>query len=124
MKLNESKTMLLIFIALLCSAPFLRICTATVTPLPNQAVVTGALAADLDITSAIQTKLSQDPNIANTHIMGSTQDGVVTLEGTVDSQVQVDEATNIAKSVSGVKSVAVKIVVKITPVTRLQNETN
>lgn len=53
----------------------------------------------------IQQKLFGDKDVAAMGIKVETNDGVVTLSGSADNQVQADNAVSIAKSVAGVKEV-------------------
>ena len=59
----------------------------------------------------IQEKLFSDKDISVTEINVETKNGIVYLSGTVDSQEKANNAVNLAKSISGVKSVESKIVV-------------
>lgn len=59
----------------------------------------------------LQKKLFSSEDVAAMTISVETNNGVVSLSGTADSQEQIDNAINIAKSVKGVKNV--KSTVKI-----------
>lgn len=68
------------------------------------------LVADSIITAKIkgmfiQKKLYGDNDIAAMSIKVETNNGIVSLSGTADNQKQIDNAIDIAKSISGVKSV-------------------
>lgn len=68
----------------------------------------GALADaanDASITSDVQSKLAVDTSLKGTAITVSTEDGVVSLSGNVNSDTQASTATQIAGSVSGTKDV-------------------
>jgi hypothetical protein len=60
---------------------------------------------DAQITSEIQSKLFADPNITGKQIYVSTQSGVVTLTGTVPTDMERANAGNDAGQVKGVKTV-------------------
>ncbi|MCI0402018.1 MAG: BON domain-containing protein [Acidobacteria bacterium] len=60
---------------------------------------------DMQITSEVQSKLFADPNITGKQIYVSTQSGVVTLAGTVPSEMERAAAGNDASQVKGVKTV-------------------
>jgi osmotically-inducible protein OsmY len=60
---------------------------------------------DDDIVSAIYKKYAKDSALIGTTLTVSSQNGVVSIGGTVTSQSQSDEATIAAKSVPGVKAV-------------------
>ncbi|MGH9555636.1 MAG: BON domain-containing protein [Terriglobales bacterium] len=60
---------------------------------------------DTQITSEIQSKLFADPSITGKQIQVSTQAGVVTLSGTVPTDMERAAASNDASQVKGVKTV-------------------
>jgi hypothetical protein len=60
---------------------------------------------DIAITTSIQAKLFQDPSLKMQDIRVSTQDGVVTLTGTVDTQAQQASVDRIASVEPGVVKV-------------------
>ncbi|HXH50954.1 MAG TPA: BON domain-containing protein [Terriglobia bacterium] len=60
---------------------------------------------DIAITTSIQAKLFQDPSLKMQDIRVSTQDGVVTLTGTVDTQAQQAAVDRIASMEPGVVKV-------------------
>lgn len=60
---------------------------------------------DNAITTSIQAKLFQDPSLKTQNITVSTQNGVVTLSGTVDTQQQQSAVENIASMEPGVVKV-------------------
>jgi BON domain len=60
---------------------------------------------DISITTSIQAKLFQDPALKTQDIRVSTQDGVVTLTGTVDTQLQQAAVDRIASMEPGVAKV-------------------
>ncbi|HFZ8994931.1 TPA: molecular chaperone OsmY [Citrobacter freundii] len=62
-------------------------------------------AGDAATTSEVKAKLLADDIVPSRKVKVETNDGVVQLSGTVDSQKQIDRAESIAKAVDGVKSV-------------------
>lgn len=70
---------------------------------------------DDDIVSAIYAKYNKDPALTGTKLTVSSQNGIVTVSGTVTSQSQADEASIAAKSVNGVKDVRSNINVTTNP---------
>lgn len=69
-------------------------------------------AGDTAITSQIKAKLLADDMVPSRNITVETSDGVVQLSGSVESRQQADRAADIAKAVSGVKSVENNLRVK------------
>lgn len=69
-------------------------------------------AGDTAITSQIKAKLLADDMVPSRNITVETSDGVVQLSGSVESRQQADRAADIAKAVSGVKSVENNLSVK------------
>lgn len=95
--------------------------TTTNTVPPQQTTVTavqGITAVDRDalvsvVVSDVQAKISQDPTFTGTNIAVTSQPGVViVLNGSVDSQTQVDAAISAARSVPGVVDVHSNLTVK------------
>ena len=62
-------------------------------------------AGDTAITSEVKAKLLADDIVPSRKVTVETSDGVVHLSGTLESSKQVDRAADIAKAVTGVKSV-------------------
>lgn len=62
-------------------------------------------AGDTATTSEVKAKLLADDIVPSRKVKVETNDGVVQLSGTVDSQAQIERAESIAKAVDGVKSV-------------------
>jgi hyperosmotically inducible protein len=60
---------------------------------------------DASLTTKVEEALKSDQSTANARIHVSAKDGVVTLNGKVDSKTTADHAEQTAASVSGVKSV-------------------
>jgi len=83
----------------------------------GDAVVKGAEKAgdymdDAAITAKIKADILQDPLLKVFEIDVVTTDGVVKLNGMVDSKLSIDKATEIARSVKDVKSVQNNLVIK------------
>ena len=60
----------------------------------------------------VRIKLAQDVDVKGGALKVDVKDGKVTLGGVVETQMQKDKATKIAKKVKGVKSVVNQIEVK------------
>jgi len=60
---------------------------------------------DLTISTQVKIALIDDARLGEFRINASTSHGVVTLQGTVPSPVDVDHATAVARKVRGVKAV-------------------
>jgi len=60
---------------------------------------------DRAITSIVQDKLQTDSQLMGSSIVVDTRDGEVTLKGTVNSQADINRATQLASYVDGVKKV-------------------
>jgi hypothetical protein len=68
-------------------------------------VFAGCGRSDQQITSDVQSKINSDSNVQNKQISVSADKGVVTLSGTVTSDLERQAAANDAGQVSGVKTV-------------------
>jgi hyperosmotically inducible protein len=66
---------------------------------------------DAQITTAVKEKLARTPSLKDANLQASTKDGVVTLTGTLKTGGLKGVATNVAKSVKGVKRVDNQITV-------------
>jgi hyperosmotically inducible periplasmic protein len=66
---------------------------------------TGAAATDAAVTSAVKTKFLADTAVAGLKIDVDTQNGVVTLNGTVASKTEADKAVSLARETDGVTRV-------------------
>jgi hyperosmotically inducible protein len=66
--------------------------------------VSGAT-TDASITAAVKMKMADDPLVSASKIDVDTEDGNVTLNGTVKSAAEEQKAIDLAKSVDGVKNV-------------------
>lgn len=67
---------------------------------------------DQNINAAFQAQISTSSDLRTQSINASTQNGIVTLNGTVDTQAQADRAVSIAKSISGVNGVQSNLTVR------------
>lgn len=67
---------------------------------------------DATITTKVKTAILNDPELKVLKVHVATNNGVVTLSGTVDSPANSDHAKNIAGAVKGVKSVDNQLTVK------------
>ena len=67
---------------------------------------------DTTITTKVKAAILTEPGLKTLEISVDTVNGVVTLSGSVDSQANSEQAKTVASTVSGVKSVDNKLVVK------------
>src|SRR5436309_1787262 len=70
---------------------------------------TGAVLSDAEITTAVKTKLAADKHVSASKIDVDTNDGAVTLNGTVKTAAERSAAARIAHQTKGVKSVTNKL---------------
>lgn len=91
------------------SSPPVQATTYTTT------VSTTSSSIDDDIVTAVYAKYAKDPALIGTKLTVSSQNGIVTVSGTVTAQSQADEASIAAKSVTGVKDVRSNINVTTNP---------
>src|ERR1039458_10549907 len=70
------------------------VCLAAEKPLTDDAVY-----------NQVRIKLADDPVVKGGGLEVEVKQGVVTLSGTVELQVQIEKATKVAKKVKGVKEV-------------------
>lgn len=73
---------------------------------------TGGYLDDTAITAKVKADILLDPKLKVFEIDVFTTDGVVKLNGMVDSKLSIDKATEIARSVKDVKSVQNNLVIK------------
>jgi hyperosmotically inducible protein len=66
---------------------------------------TGEVITDAAITSEVKTKFLAEPGVSGLNINVDTDNGVVTLKGTVKSKAEADKAVMIARNSKGVKRV-------------------
>lgn len=71
----------------------------------DAAAKAGAVVTDGAITSAVKTRFLADPMVKGLKIDVDTDNGVVTLNGNVASKAEMDKATELARSTTGVKRV-------------------
>ena len=96
--------------------------TTTVTPsaTTNSAMTSassamssaGGAVSDSAVTAKVKTALLADDNVKGLKIDVDTSGGVVTLNGTADTQANMSKAQTIAQGIEGVKSVENKLSVK------------
>jgi hypothetical protein len=60
---------------------------------------------DMAITSKVEEQLSNDFDLSGSRIIVNTDEGIVTLKGMVNSQLDKDQAFRLARSVDGVRMV-------------------
>jgi len=88
---------------------------------PAPAKAAPAPVDDASITAAVKDKLSKSASLKNAGIDATTKDGVVTLTGKVKTGGLKGAATNLAKSVKGVKKVDNQITVEAKPAAANKN---
>lgn len=96
---NTRKSIYLTFVALLCA--FVVGCASTASR-----ESTGQYVDDSVITTKVKYAIAQDPQLKLREVNVETFKGRVQLSGFVSSQADIARATEIARSVTGVKSVA------------------
>lgn len=72
---------------------------------------TGQALTDTAITSKVKAAIFAEPGLKSLQINVETNDGMVTLTGTVNSQGNSDKAVTIARNVDGVKGVSNRLTV-------------
>lgn len=77
---------------------------------PNQ-VASNETRTDTGITAEVKAKITDDELLDNTDVSTETENGVVTLTGTVKTEAQKTRAEEIARNTKGVVSVNSKVVV-------------
>jgi hyperosmotically inducible protein len=70
------------------------------------------VATDASVTAAVKMKMADDPDVAAMDINVDTTDGIVTLNGAVQSSAVAQKAVGIANSVDGVTSVKSNLTVR------------
>jgi len=88
-----------------------KVVTDNVT-LKEGAATVGNTVDDAIITTKVKSALLADPNIKSFDIAVVTRKGEAQLSGFVDNQTQIDHATELARAVDGVRSVANEMSVK------------
>ena len=89
---------------------------------PNQISTTEAR-SDTAITAELKGKITDDELLDNTDVSTETENGVVTLTGTVATEAQKTRAEEIAKNTNGVVSVNSQIVVNPSTSSSLEEKT-
>lgn len=72
----------------------------------------GAFVDDTAITTKVKAKYAEDPTVAATSISVETLNGTVQLSGFAKSAAEKSQAENLARGVSGVRSVRNDIIVR------------
>lgn len=90
---------------------------ATVTTPPSEVVTgenktAGTVIDDTVITTKVKTALLADSDIKGLDVNVDTANGVVTLNGAVNNQTQIDRAAKVTGDVSGVSSVVNNLTIK------------
>lgn len=78
----------------------------------EQGMKAGMVIDDTEITAKVKAAILAEPGLKTLQISVDTQNGVVTLSGSVDSQSSSDMAKALAAAVSGVKDVENRLVFK------------
>jgi len=86
--------------------------TATGCAVSRGQQTTGAYVDDAGITTLVKTRMLESPAVAGTSISVETLNGTVMLSGFAKSAPEKSAAENIARSVSGVRSVKNEIAVR------------
>ena len=111
-------TTLLTFIASSCVCPIAfsatdiqkqTLPTENAEPLPTLQTVKNI---DTVLSEKVQAEMTNNPLLKGQAVSAASHEQVVTLQGSVESQVQADEAFKTAKSVSGVKEVKSQLTIK------------
>jgi hyperosmotically inducible protein len=85
---------------------------ATKESMEEKAETAGSYLQDSLITAKVKAEILAEPALKVLQIGVTTTDGVVMLSGTVDSQLSLERATEVAQSNQGVKSVENNLVVE------------
>lgn len=85
--------------------------TAAAKQVDEKAEEVGAKVQDASITSAIKMKFANDELVSASEINVDTNQGNVTLTGTVDNQAALDRAIQLGRSVNAVKSVHSNLII-------------
>lgn len=78
----------------------------------NAASATGTAVTDTLLTGKVKSAFLADSDLKSMGISVDSNDGEVTLTGTLANQAQIDRAVSVASSVSGVKSVRNRLAIK------------
>jgi hyperosmotically inducible protein len=82
------------------------------TTMQQQADKVGTVVNDTAITAKVKTAIIDEPGLKSMQINVNTENGIVTLTGTIDTPQKMDRALQIAQAVEGVKSVNNQLYVK------------
>jgi len=82
------------------------------TTVTTTSTTTSVNDVDANIVTAIYAKYKKDATLTGTEITATSNNGIVTLDGTVTMQSQADEAIQVAKSIPNVKDVRSTINIK------------
>ena len=93
----------------------LRVKSANSAPAPNATAVHDINEPDAWLTAKVQSKYYTNDLVKARDINVDTKDGIVTLNGTVDSAAERDEADALARSTDGVKDVHDNLTVTVSP---------
>ena len=103
----KKRNIVIHFLVLLMVIATFAACAATRTQ-----ESTGEYVDDSVITTKVKSLLAEDDFLKSFQISVETYQGTVQLSGFVDSRKAVDKASQIARSVSGVKSIKNNLIVK------------
>lgn len=82
------------------------------TTLDEKGAKTGIAMGDTEITAKVKAAIFAEPGLKSLQISVDTEDGVVTLSGSVDSLPNSDRAQSLAGAVAGVRKVENRLVPK------------
>ena len=95
-----------------CSKPVETSASAPATSQPMARTTVGTDIDDTVVTASVKSALLADADVKSVDVKVETRKGEVMLSGFVDSQTQIERATAVAKTVSGVKSIDNKMALK------------
>lgn len=110
------RKLLLVCVSLLLSTSVLAATTTTTTlptssskPLPT---IQGTQNIDTVLTELVQAVIAKLPSLKGQSVSAASHEQIITLEGSVETKAQEDEAIAAAKSVSQVKGVKSQLTIK------------
>jgi osmotically-inducible protein OsmY len=83
--------------------------TTTIHPSPSM------MAYDSDLVINVQSSINTDPALRGSNIRVSSNQGIITLDGTAANQLQIDAAIQSVKNMNGVRNVKSNIRISPTP---------
>jgi hypothetical protein len=83
--------------------------TSSSTPLPTLQSVRNI---DSVLTESVQAEIAKSPSLKGQSVSAVSHDQIITLEGSVETKNQENDAISIAKQVSGVKEVKSQLTIK------------